>query len=201
MLDNYITAGTTRAINTFLIVSSMTFGIFLAIRLAGVTNFSLIDMSPHTTSYFIIAIAAGAGALGFSTIFNVPPRLLWAVILGGIIAICIRNYVNFDMDMGLPMGSFLGSMTVSIYAIAILPYVHTPMHVITIPSVIPMVPGVLMYRLLFGIINISTIDVNTFLVVCRVGVIASLTITSIAIGVALPNIFFKRYMLNKKSNI
>lgn len=93
-------------------------------------------------------------------IFNIPRRLLWVVAIGGIIAVCTRNFVNLGpsnnnigLDMGLAIGSLAGSALVSLVAVKAVHWVHAPNHVLSIPSVIPMVPGVLMYRALVGLIE------------------------------------------------
>ncbi|WP_196593546.1 threonine/serine exporter family protein [Pectinatus sottacetonis] len=197
LLDNYIVSGMTRAINTILMVGSMSFGIVLAIKICYVTDFTMINTRPNS-SFLVYAVAAAIAAVGFSTIFNVPRRLLWVVALGGIISVCTRNFVNFNLDMGLPMGSFIGAMLVSCLSIKVVHYVHTPIHVITLPSVIPMIPGVLMYRLMFGFINISTMDIASFMQLFQSGVIASLTILAIAVGIAIPNIFARGYLGHSK---
>ena len=51
------------------------------------------------------------------------------------------------------IGSFMGSFVVSLIAVKAVHWFHVPNHVLTIPSVIPMVPGVLMYRSLLALIN------------------------------------------------
>ena len=154
MLDNYIQVGLTRAINTFLMLVAMSFGIafFLKISEFDLTQLYSIPMIPHN-SYFSYAAAAAISAMGFSMIFNIPRRLLWVVAVGGIIAVCTRNFVNLGpsnnnigLDMGLAIGSLAGSALVSLIAVKAVHCVHAPNHVISIPSVIPMVPGVLMYR-------------------------------------------------------
>ena len=59
-----------------------------------------------------------------------------------------RNFVNLGpstnnigLDMGLVIGSFSGSVLVSLIAIKAVHWFHVPNHVLTIPSVIPMIPG------------------------------------------------------------
>ena len=47
----------------------------------------------------------------------------------------------------------MGSFVVSLIAVKAVHWFHVPNHVLTIPSVIPMVPGVLMYRSLLALIN------------------------------------------------
>ena len=82
------------------------------------------------------------------------------VAIGGIIAVCTRNFVNLGpsngnvgLDWGLILGSLIGSSLISIICIKAVHIFHTPHHCLSIPSVIPMVPGVLMYRALFALIE------------------------------------------------
>ncbi|MEG1580189.1 MAG: threonine/serine exporter family protein, partial [Bacteroidaceae bacterium] len=198
MVDNYLNVGITRAANAVMMLSSMAFGIVFAIRMLAVKDVSISDkfselsMMPHDP-FYIYAIAAAIAAIGFSMIFNVQKRLLWAVAIGGAIAVCTRNFVNFDLGYGPVVGSFAGSFVVSLIAVKAVHWFDVPNHVLTIPSVIPMVPGVLMYRSLFALINmkgdaseVSTVVVN--------GSTALLIIICISLGVAVPNIFARRYM-------
>ena len=121
MIDNYIQVGIVRAVNTVLMVCAMAFGIVIAMRLLTVEDvvidkkFSELSMVPHD-SYLVYAIAAAIAAMGFSMIFNIQRRLLWVVAVGGIIAVCTRNFVNFELGYGPVIGSFMGSMVVSLIA-------------------------------------------------------------------------------------
>ena len=111
MLNNYIAAGTTRSINTLLIVASMTFGIILAIRIANVADFTTLNVVPDSI-YLSHAIFAAIAAAGFSIIFNVPPRLLIMTVIGGIISVCLRNFFAFELGMSQVAGSFIGAVVV-----------------------------------------------------------------------------------------
>ncbi len=201
MLDNYISVGLTRAINTFLMLVAMSFGIafFLKISHFDLSQFQHLSMTPHN-SYFSYAAAAAISAMGFSMIFNIPRRLLWVVAIGGIIAVCTRNFVNLGpssnnvgLDMGLAIGSLAGSALVSLIAVKAVHWVHAPNHVISIPSVIPMVPGVLMYRAIVGLIEMNGVvgeltDAWKFLMG------SAITIMCISLGVAIPNVFARRWV-------
>ena len=153
MIDNHLLVGITRAANTVMMVAAMTFGIAFALRLLVMNDvsidhkFSELSMVPHDP-YYVYAIAAAISAVGFSMIFNIQRRLLWVVALGGIIAVCIRNFVNFELGYGPVIGSFMGSFVVSLIAVKAVHWFHVPNHVLTIPSVIPMIPGVLMLSLI-----------------------------------------------------
>lgn len=198
MLDGYIQIGITRAVKTLLMVTAMAFGIALAIKVCGIDNFVRnLSMTPHH-EYWEFALAAAVSAVGFSMIFNIPRRLLWVVAIGGIIAVCTRNFVNLGpssgnvgLDMGLAVGSLVGSALISLIASQAIHWFNAPHHCLSIPSVIPMIPGVLMYRALFALIDMHGI-VGEVTVAMHNGIVASLTILCIAIGVAIPNIFFRQ---------
>lgn len=201
MLDNYIQVGLTRAINTFLMIVAMSFGIAFFLKLSNfdLTQFYTIPMIPHNT-YISYAIAAAISAMGFSMIFNIPRRLLWVVAIGGIIAVCTRNFVNLGpsnnnigLDMGLAIGSLAGSALVSLIAVKAVHWVHAPNHVLSIPSVIPMVPGVLMYRALVGLIEMNGV-VGELTNAMKFGMASAITIMCIALGVAIPNVFARHWV-------
>ena len=131
--------------------------------------------------------------MGFSMIFNIQRRLLWVVAIGGMLAVCTRNFVNFELGFGPVVGSFMGALVVSLVAVKAVHWFHVPNHVLTIPSVIPMIPGVLMYRSLVALINMNGVVGEVTTVVSN-GINASLIILCISLGVAVPNIFARRYI-------
>ena len=205
MLDNYIQVGLTRAINTFLMIVAMSFGIAFFLKLSNfdLTQFYTIPMIPHNT-YISYAIAAAISAMGFSMIFNIPRGLLWVVAIGGIIAVCTRNFVNLGpsnnnigLDMGLAIGSLAGSALVSLVAVKAVHWVHAPNHVLSIPSVIPMVPGVLMYRALVGLIEMNGV-VGELTNAMKFGMASAITIMCIALGVAVPNVFARHWVAKNR---
>ena len=104
--------------------------------------------------------------------------------------------------MGLVIGSFTGAVVVSLIAIKAVHWFHVPNHVLTIPSVIPMIPGVLMYRMLFGLINMNVQtaeQVTPLMKAIESGVNSGLIIMCISLGVAIPNIFGRRFIAHSKN--
>lgn len=204
MLGGHIQTGLIRALNVFLMIVAMVFGIGFAIKVCGIDNFVRdLSMTPHHT-YWEFAIAAAISAMGFSTIFNTPKRLLPMIAIGGIIAVCNRNFVNLGpstgnigLDQGLIIGSLAGSTLISLICTMAMHWFHTPHQCLSIPSVIPMVPGVLMYRAVFafvdmqGVVGEVTVGMHNFM-------LASLVILVIAIGVAIPNIFVHSMLCSRR---
>lgn len=187
-------------------IVAMSFGIAFFLKLSNfdLSQFQTIPMIPHN-NYISYAAAAAISAMGFSMIFNIPRRLLWVVAIGGIIAVCTRNFVNLGpsndnigLDMGLAIGSLAGSTLISLVCVKAVHWFHVPHHVISIPSVIPMVPGVLMYRALVAIIEMQGV-VGELTNAVKFGMGSAITIMCIAIGVAIPNVFARQWIASNRS--
>lgn len=191
MLSTYLVSGAARTLHTLIIIGAMTFGIVFAIGMADFESFTNLAMRPES-DFLIFAIAAAIGAMSFAIFFNLPPRLLFAVACGGAICVCTRNFFIFEFGMSSAVGTLAGATLVSVIAVEAVHWLHTPSLVLVVPAVIPLVPGVLIYRLLFAIINIRRITVDELLSAVQSGVDALLIILAIAIGAAMPNIFANR---------
>ena len=197
MINGYLISGAARFMHTSLLLGGIAFGIVLAIEAVSVEEFTQLQMVPEN-DFLRFIVCAGFGAAGFSVLFNVPPRLLFASGLGGVIAVCTRNFCIFTLGWTSVTGTFIGATLVSIVALYAIHWLHAPTQVLTVPSVIPLVPGVLIYRLLFSIINIRTISSDQLISAIQAGVDAALIILCIAIGVAMPNIFANRRFERRK---
>lgn len=200
LLDNNINTGLVRAMNTLLIVIAMSFGIMLAIKCGSFDGFAKdLPTIPHH-SFYVYAIAAAISAMGFATIYNIPYRLMPWIAVGGIICVCTRNFVFLDpstgnagLGLGIVVGSLCGSALISIINIKAVHILHTPHQCITIPAVIPIVPGVLMYRALYGFMGMQGV-VGEVTHAMSFAINGSLVLVCIALGVAIPNIFAKKWI-------
>jgi uncharacterized membrane protein YjjP (DUF1212 family) len=203
MLDNHIETGLVRATNTLLMIVAMSFGIAVAIKFCGIDNFvRTLSMTPHHT-FIEYGIAAAISAMGFATIFNTPLRLQPWIACGGIIAVCFRNFVNLGpssgnigLDYGPIIGTLCGSALISIINIKMCHVIRTPHQCITIPAVIPMVPGVLMYRALYGFIDMQGV-VGEVTFATSNAIKGSLILIMIAVGVDIPNVFMRKWVSMK----
>lgn len=200
LLDNHINTGLVRAMNTLLIVIAMSFGIMLAIKCGSFDGFAK-DLStiPHHP-FYVYAVAAAISAMGFATIYNIPYRLMPWIALGGVICVCTRNFIfldpssgNIGLGLGIVVGSLCGSALISIINIKAVHILHTPHQCITIPAVIPIVPGVLMYRALYGFMGMQGV-VGEVTHAMSFAINGSLVLVCIALGVAIPNIFAKKWI-------
>lgn len=197
MINNYIAAGITRATDTLLIISSMAFGTAVAMQVGQFSDFASLSLSPGDI-YLYHPIAGAISAGGFSLLFNVPRRVTWVVAIGGMLVIFIRNVCMFDLGLGQAASSFFGAASLGLLALSAVRWFHIPNIVLTLPSAIPLIPGVLLYRSLFTLLNIDTISPEMLSAGVRSGIEAITIIISITIGVTIQNIFFSRQIRQRK---
>ena len=100
------------------------------------------------------AFWCGWGALGFGILFNVPPRTLFAIWIGGAIGGLLK-FSLLQLTAGVVLASFTGALAVGFSSIPIAHFRHVPPMIFAIPSVIPLIPGVFAYRFMLGLIKLT----------------------------------------------
>ena len=196
LINVMLVSGITRAVHTLLITGGMTFGIVFAIGIFHVDTFTKLA-TVSSDGFILSGIFAAIAAMGFSVIFNLPRRLMLAAGVGGAISICIRNFL-MSIGMSQIAASFFAATIISLIALKAIHWFHTPTHVLTVPSVIPMIPGVLLYRVLFSIIHIHNLTIVEFLSTLQSGVDAIMIILGISIGASIPNILGNKFIDQQK---
>lgn len=139
---------------------------------------------------------AGLAALGFAILFNVPPRTLFAIwclgALGG-----IAKFWMIDLNLNIILSSLIGASLVGILSVPLAHKIHSPPLIFSIPAVIPMVPGVLAYRMMLGLMKISVhadnLNMDGVLIdTIQNGMKAIFILLSLAVGVAVPMLITRR---------
>lgn len=201
-LNEHIISGITRAMMGVLIAGGLTLGVVTALESVVLTNafFSSIVIVPAHTNLFHYSIAGGLAAIGFAIIFNIPPKILPYVAIGGMISSTVRIVTTNICGVSMPLGSFLGAGAVTIIAMITARHIQFPTRMLVIPSIIPMIPGVLLYRLLFAVINIKDLNLDSLLKAFSNGVMAILILVGLAVGASLPYIFASKYLDRAKWN-
>jgi uncharacterized membrane protein YjjB (DUF3815 family) len=139
---------------------------------------------------------AGLAALGFAILFNVPQRTLFAIwclgALGG-----ITKFWMLDLNLNIILSSLIGASLIGILSVPLAHKIHSPPLIFSIPSIIPMVPGVLAYRMILGLMKISVhtneMDMDGVLVdTIQNGMKVIFILLSLAVGVAVPMLITRK---------
>lgn len=192
-INNHILSGITRAIRTILIVGSMTLGMAMALYFSPMPAFSFVDIKPHVLSIEQI-IGAFTAAASFAVLFNAPVRLLVSIGIGGVLCVFIRNLLAVEFGFSIPGATFVGAAVMSVIYVKVSTWLRTSSTIIIVPSAIALMPGILYYRFLFDILHINALSESGLLHMVQNGVTGILTIVSIAVGVAIPNVLAQKYL-------
>jgi uncharacterized membrane protein YjjB (DUF3815 family) len=139
------------------------------------------------------AFWCGCGALGFAVLFNTPGRALLPIYLCGFMAGFIKFSVLHPMAGGGPIiASMAAASAVGFASLPMAHWRHVPPVIISIPSVIPLVPGSAAYRTMLGLIKyIRQTDLDVLGETFHNGLLTLFIILALALGVTLPMLLFR----------
>jgi uncharacterized membrane protein YjjB (DUF3815 family) len=132
----------------------------------------------------------GLAAIGFSILFNVPPRTIFTIwllaALGG-----LTRVILIQSGIGVILASLAGSSLIGILSIWAAHNKHAPPLIFSIPAVIPMVPGVFAYRTMLGFIKLAGDPKDQLYQVIlnetvNNGIKAIFILMTLAVGVSIP---------------
>ncbi|MGE5429386.1 MAG: threonine/serine exporter family protein [Methylococcaceae bacterium] len=153
------------------------------------------------TDILIKSFWAGVAAIGFAVLFNVPRRTIYAIAIIGIIGGLIK-FTAMHFNLGIVFGSFLGATVVGIFSIQMAHLRNSPPLVFSIPSVIPMVPGFFAYKMMLGLIALTSIEntdayLQTLIETVNNGAKMAFVLLSLGIGVAVPMLLSRKESIKK----
>jgi uncharacterized membrane protein YjjB (DUF3815 family) len=148
------------------------------------------------------SVAAGIAGVGFAILFNVPQRTLLPVgiisALGGLVKFGLMHF-----DFGIVFASFLAAIIIGLVSIRMAHSKDSPPLVFYIPSVIPMVPGFFVYKMMLGIISLTTVTdsvvyLQNLISTVNNGTKSIFILISLGIGVAVPMLITRKETIKKK---
>ncbi len=144
---------------------------------------------------------SGIVALGFAILFNLPKRLLLSMTVIGTLAGFIK-FFSLSMHVNVIIASLFAATFVGFASILISRWKHTSPFVISIPAVIPMIPGYFGYQTLLGILNLAMstkVQTDSFYLfsIMQNGLNMVFVLVSLSIGVSMPWLLLREKGLNK----
>ena len=141
-------------------------------------------------------LLGGLAAVGFAILFNVPNRSLIYTYILGTMAVFIK-FLLLGIDVNIILATFAGAIVVGILSPFTSKWKHTPPMIFSIASVIPMIPGIFLYRMMLGFIrlvsnNSDTEFLQTLEFTFSNGLKAAFILMALAMGISLPYIILKK---------
>jgi uncharacterized membrane protein YjjB (DUF3815 family) len=144
---------------------------------------------------------SGIAAAGFAFLFNVPLRLILSIF----IIAAVAGFIKFAAIMngaGIIFSSLYSASFVGFSSIPVAKYKHTSPFVISIPSIICLIPGYFGYETLLGIMRLALVknsidEISTILLITHNALNMMFILGSLSIGVSLPWLMFREKGLRK----
>jgi uncharacterized membrane protein YjjB (DUF3815 family) len=138
---------------------------------------------------------SGIVAVGFAILFNVPRKTLIACAICGASGHALRTFL-MQVGISIVPATLAGAAAIGLMSDYFARRLETPSLVFALCGVIPMVPGSFAYRTMLGVIRISTAAPEAgepLLMETAINFInTGLILAALALGIALPELLFRR---------
>ena len=185
-----IPLGASRLAFALLVVVAIGAGLLAGLSFGGVT---LPATSPTPPIAFgLDVIAAGIAVAAFGTFFSMPWRLLPIPIAIGMLAHGARWFVMTKFGANAPESALLTCLIVGSLVSPISERLRVPFAAFGFAAVVSLIPGVLLFRMMSGIVETATagsdIDIGTLSGVVADGSTAVLVLGAMALGLGIPRL-------------
>jgi len=148
------------------------------------------------------AFAGGFAAIGFALLFNTNRSALLTIFFLGAAGIFIK-VGGMLFDINIIFTSFFGAVFVGFVSYYLALYIKRPPLTMAIPSVIPMIPGIFLYRMMIGFVELAAnkqfgeqefISLLSF--TYSNGIKAIFILSGLALGISFPYLLFRKRSLH-----
>jgi uncharacterized membrane protein YjjP (DUF1212 family) len=189
-----IPLGLARITYAGLITLSISVGLLLGLALGGTTLPAAAPARFVPLGYDVLA--AGVAVAAYGTFFNMPWRMLPIPIAVGMLAHACR-WAAISAGANPASGAFLACLVVGIVMTPIADRLRLPFAGLAFASVVSLIPGVFLFRMAGGMVDIVTlgarVPMGLYSQVVNDGAVAALIVMAMTLGLVAPRILLESF--------
>jgi len=193
LINGRIHLGAARLIYAGLVIVAISTGLLLGLALLGVSL--PVDQAGRSVPLWQDVIAAGVAVASYSVFFSTPFNMLtWPVIVG-MVAHALRWVALTSFGSSAALGAFVACLVVGLILAPVARRWHMPFAAVGFASVVSMIPGVFLFRMASGLLQLAGGSHTTLELISSTiadGATAVTVILAMSFGLLVPKLLTDR---------